>query len=127
MSRSDEPAEQVALDESIQSKAQRARERATAHGARYGRSDDVSERGESEVPRDHCRCGRPIARDVARVVGNDRGVVPACAACARNAGGEPIARTTVAARNWRSERATVIAERPVETDGDGVERVEVRR
>jgi len=122
MSRADDPGEQVALGESIQSKAQRARERATAHGARYGRSDDVSERRESQGPQNQCLCGRPIPRDVARVVGDERGVVPACGECARNPGGEPITRTTVAARNWRSERSTVIAERP---DGDGGRR-EVR-
>lgn len=125
MSRADEPTEQVGLGESLETKARRARERATAHGARYGGSAPRSQREETDVPRDHCRCGRPIASDVARVVGDQRGVVPACGECAQTPGGESISRTTVAARNWRSQRATVIAQRPVETE-DGVERVEVR-
>jgi ribosomal protein L37AE/L43A len=125
MSRADEPTEQVGLGESLETKARRARERATAHGARYAGSAPRSQRDDTDVPRDHCRCGRPIKADVARVVGDDRGVVPACDECARNASGESFTRTTVAARNWRSQRATVIAERPVETE-DGVERVEVQ-
>lgn len=126
MSRADEPGEQATLGDTVDRAMERARSDAAAEGARYGRREPVSDPPGEQCLEARCRCGAEISTEMARVVGDNDGIVPCCAECAKNTYSKPIGSTPRAVQHWHSERKTVISEREVPCeDGDGTEIVEV--
>ena len=94
--------DQPSLGEAFAHAAERGRERALAtlegEGAAYDGRDHGGSPDAERGPQNRCECGASVSRDVARVLGDNRGVVSGCRECWRTPHGERYRTDAVAAR-----------------------------